>query len=246
MKPGAIMADVIADQAGSDYNIGPSSFTIPGFEGGDKFSKFYAKSSEAFVGGKMGNDVSATVSQQDIDTAKAKAEQAFKDKITQETKADLSEGEIILKDAQKIVISSSKTSAKPGDNGKSFEYSVSGKENALVFNERDVRKIIEDSLSNSDNQKNNIQKIVQIEYGSATMDFDKLVLDVKSHVEVLQVPVIDAQQIKQDFLGKSQDQLAGILKKYPDVHGVKIDFSPTFISRIPQNAQRVSVEVETP
>lgn len=34
IRPGAIIADVIADEAGSDYNIDPSSFKIPGFQGG--------------------------------------------------------------------------------------------------------------------------------------------------------------------------------------------------------------------
>jgi hypothetical protein len=51
VQPGAIEAEVIADQAGSDFNIDPTDFKIPGFSGGPKFDKFYAKSSKSFSGG---------------------------------------------------------------------------------------------------------------------------------------------------------------------------------------------------
>ena len=40
-QPGAIEAEVVADQAGSEYNIDQTKFTIPGFSGGPKFDKFY-------------------------------------------------------------------------------------------------------------------------------------------------------------------------------------------------------------
>ncbi|MBU2028468.1 hypothetical protein KJ761_01080, partial [Patescibacteria group bacterium] len=52
-KPGAIEAEVVADETGESFNIGPASFTIPGFKdsGNNKYTKFYAKSFKAMTGG---------------------------------------------------------------------------------------------------------------------------------------------------------------------------------------------------
>jgi S1-C subfamily serine protease len=42
--PGEIKVSMTADKMGSEYKIGPSTFTIPGFAGTDKYDKLYAKS----------------------------------------------------------------------------------------------------------------------------------------------------------------------------------------------------------
>ncbi|MFH1178166.1 MAG: hypothetical protein V1711_00360 [bacterium] len=54
MKPGSVSAKVYADQEGSSYNIGPTSFTIPGFAGTPQASQVYARSTTAMTGGSSG------------------------------------------------------------------------------------------------------------------------------------------------------------------------------------------------
>ena len=54
-KPGSITAKVYADQNGSSYNVGPTSFTIPGFAGTPEASEVYAQSSVAMTGGASGS-----------------------------------------------------------------------------------------------------------------------------------------------------------------------------------------------
>jgi len=53
-KPGSTSVKVYADQAGSSYNVGPTSFTIPGFAGTPQASEVYARSTEAMAGGASG------------------------------------------------------------------------------------------------------------------------------------------------------------------------------------------------
>ncbi|MDO8593466.1 MAG: hypothetical protein Q7R59_01025 [bacterium] len=53
-KPGSVAAKVYADQMGSSYNVGPTSFTIPGFAGTPQASQVYAQSSSAMTGGASG------------------------------------------------------------------------------------------------------------------------------------------------------------------------------------------------
>lgn len=53
-KPSSATVQVYADQTGASYNIGPTSFTIPGFAGTQLASKVYARSSGAMTGGAAG------------------------------------------------------------------------------------------------------------------------------------------------------------------------------------------------
>jgi len=53
-KPGSISAKVYADQAGSSYNVGPTSFTVPGFAGTPQANQVYARSTTAMTGGASG------------------------------------------------------------------------------------------------------------------------------------------------------------------------------------------------
>ncbi len=53
-NPGTATATVYADQSGDSYNIGPSSFTVPGLAGTPEASQVYAKSTAAMTGGASG------------------------------------------------------------------------------------------------------------------------------------------------------------------------------------------------
>ena len=52
---GMTEATVYADQAGEEYNIVPTEFTLPGLKGGARFEKVFAKSKTAMSGGSSGN-----------------------------------------------------------------------------------------------------------------------------------------------------------------------------------------------
>jgi len=47
--PGSTTVEVIASEPGNEYNIGPSTFSIPGFKGTPKYLAFYGESFSAFT-----------------------------------------------------------------------------------------------------------------------------------------------------------------------------------------------------
>lgn len=53
-KPSSITAKVYADQTGDSYNVGPTSFTVPGFAGTPQANEVYARSTSAMTGGASG------------------------------------------------------------------------------------------------------------------------------------------------------------------------------------------------
>ncbi len=104
-KAGAISVDIIADQPGESYNIESGEFTIPGFKDSPKYTKFYAKSTDPLTGGSIDSQsAGGVISQKDIDNAKLKTEEASKSKIVQSAKGELTDGEILIEQAEKITI----------------------------------------------------------------------------------------------------------------------------------------------
>ncbi|MFZ2500631.1 MAG: hypothetical protein WAW90_01430 [Minisyncoccia bacterium] len=53
-KPGSVTTKVYADKTGDSYNVGPTSFTVPGFAGTPQANEVYARSTVAMVGGAAG------------------------------------------------------------------------------------------------------------------------------------------------------------------------------------------------
>ena len=247
LKPGSVQADIIADQAGSDYNIDPTKFTIPGFANGPKFDKFYANSAAPLTGGSSdGQQASGgSVSQSDLDSAKQKTEAALTDKFNDLIKSQLASGEVSLPQAEKITVTKSSTIVKVGTNVASFDWVVTGSVHALIFSENDVKSVINQSLQSGQQSADIHQDISKVDYGSVEPDFDANTLQLKVFGEITNTPVIDSAQVKNELLGKDDTQLSDILKKYTSIKNADVEFSPTFITRIPQYSYRVSVEVKT-
>lgn len=244
-QPGAIEAEVIADQAGSDYNIDQTKFTIPGFSDGPKFDKFYAKSSTSMVGGSSdGDNKPSVLSQQDIDNAKIKTENDIKEKINEIVSSELQAGEIALSQAEKITITKSSSGAKVGDIVDSFDYTVQASFRALVFSENDVKKIMQQQINEQSKSQDSSQEISKIEYGNVEADFDNSTINLKVLGEVKIIPNIDVDKIKQEMLGKNSDQLGSVLKKYSSIKNANVELWPSFISHIPQYSKRVDMQID--
>jgi len=243
-KPGTISTEVIADQPGADYNLQASDFKIPGFQGGPKYAKFYAKSSIAFNGGTTEGEAIAGISQSDLDSAKQKTELALKAKMTEIINGQLQAGEVALTEAERITIDKSFASVKIGDSISSFDYTAIISVHALVFSQQDVEKIIEETTQFSSQSKDAVKNIKNIEYVSVEPSFENNALLLKVHSEIEVTPKIDLEFFKREALGKDESELTAILKRYQNIENASLVFSPTFITRIPQFPQRVNIEIE--
>jgi len=245
-KPGAIEADVTADQPGDAYNIDPTTFTIPGFQGSPKFNTFSAKSTSPMTGGVSDAGAPRAVSDKDITDAKNKTEQALKDKLTGEIAADAQKGDVILPQAENITVSQSAAQAKSGDVVDSFSYAASGTMTALVFASSDINKLVTPLANNNiDTAKFSPAKMAAPSYSNGTADFNAQTLSANIDVQTTLVPRVDANAFKKAILGKDENQIKTVVAQTPGIKNVNIDFFPPFISQVPKFSQRVTVTVHT-
>lgn len=244
-KPGVIEAEVVADEAGSAYNIGPAAFTIPGFKGSPKFEKFSAKSADSMAGGGSSGSADRTVTQRDIDSAKKETEAKLKEKIQALLESELKEGEVLADGAMQYAVSQSASDAKAGSLGGSFAYSAKAEAVAAVFLRKDAEElIVAEYEKRSGAQAGEIENI-RIDYAGVTPDFEKKSLTMKLYGELSFMSVMDAEQFKKELLGKDESAIEQIAKKNPAIKNMTFEFTPKFVSRVPQYPERVSVEIKS-
>lgn len=243
LKPGVINAEVVADKPGDQYNLDPADFTVPGFIGGPKYEKFYAKSTEKMTGGFLNGKINKAVSRDDIEKAKKETEKIISEKIYDKVSGDIKNGEILLPEMLRVFTISSETDARVGDTIENFKYVIKVKYIAIIFSENDIREIAKNKILQNKELSSLRYDTGKVEYSNITVDFDKKIADFKVYVEELFTPKIDLIILKKELLGKSEGELELILKKYPGIKNVNIEFSPSFIYRIPQYDKRFEIEI---
>ncbi len=87
LVPGSVETSVVADQAGAEYNIDLSDFTIPGFKGDPKFTTIYARSKTPMIGGFVG--IRRKVSDTDLAAANTTLQTSLKTELMNQAKAQV-------------------------------------------------------------------------------------------------------------------------------------------------------------
>jgi hypothetical protein len=241
LQPGFIDIRVRADRPGEDYNIGPSTFSIPGFAGTARYTAFYGKSSDPMKGGFRGETLEIT--EKDLE----KAENTLKDKLLEAVRISLknraSEEIIILEEASEKEFSAFVFSAKAGEERDSFvgEGKLSFK--ALAFKRLDLENFAKDYIASqlAKDQKLDL-KSLKIDYFSEGVNLEqgKMVLNLeisaKTYFEILE------KDLKAELAGKSLSEAEKVLTKDPRITKAEISLWPFWLKKIPQAEKKIKIE----
>ncbi len=212
-KPGKVEALVMADSAGSDANIGPTKFSIPGFEGTPKKGKFYATSEKAMTGGGAGGNGVSVVTEADIEKAKKEmtdeSVQYIMEQITGLLRPD---NEVLLDNNVVHEVVSSEANVSVGTMTEQFMYEIVMHVKVLVFSEDDVLAIMESHLAKKYHQYNADQVDLQINYEDVVPDFEKesIKMTVQGVADV--VATVDLKSFKKDIIGKKHEKILKIME----------------------------------
>ncbi len=241
-KPGAIETEVEADKPGDSYNIDPATFKIPGFEGGPKYDKFYAKSAKPMAGG--GESGALAITSQDVAQAKEKMIADAKKDAIEELKNSLGAERKFFEDAITTELVSATPSASVGTETDKFSYSVKVRAKTLSFSESDVKEILAkksasagEGVSRSDFSGSPTYVLTAADPGNKYLKFQaKADLNVSSS--------LDVDNFKKGMLGKTAGELEAIAKNYSSIKSVEVKFWPFFVTRVPMDEKKVKVEIK--
>jgi hypothetical protein len=241
--PSYVDAEVIADKAGENYNIGPTTFTIPAFEGTPRYSKFYAESFSKMTGGYIGT--AKIVGQSDFEKAKSQIINIASISLNEELKSKLKKGDIVLDDAKIFTLDNVSTNPQIGE--KTDEFEITGKVilKALVFNEDDIKQVfIAEAKKNNPQFEDKELFSYQFNYGAPRVDFDKKLLSFPVEAQLVFREKINSDDFVNNLTGKSIKELESFFKKFNNIEKVDISIWPNFLKFTPLNSSRIKLLID--
>jgi len=232
--------EVVAAEVGEEYNVGPSTFSIPGFAGTPKYTGFYGKSSQPMTGGFKGEIKFVTAD--DIKAARSSLEQqllSLKGEIAGKIPQNLK-----LIDGASEIKFEEMSSPKAGDEQEKFDMDLRGAASTLVFNEEDVKKIIEENIATKIvTDKEPLPKTQKIVYSikSINLDAGKAELSVRAEEGITWK--IDTEILRKDLVSKSIPEAKEYLSSLVSIDNAKVTLWPFWIKKFPSTPQKIDIEI---
>ncbi|MEX2052854.1 MAG: hypothetical protein WD898_01345 [Candidatus Paceibacterota bacterium] len=234
--PGSIKSPVSADRPGPEYNIGPTTFTVPGLKGSPKFDDFYAESSAPMAGGIIGP--SKIVTEEDFTKAQEALTARVREEITQSVKSQSSDLKIL--DSVAISFEGPVTNAKAGEAASELRMTIKGAADVIVFREADVMKLIENFVTKSGNFKV-LEQGLDVNYTNpiASSDSTSLAFDIR--VTGRAAYVLDTDKIADEVSGMSEDAIRTYFKNIAEIESARIVLSPFWVKKMPRDADKIKI-----
>jgi len=244
-----IDAQVTADKAGEEYNIGPSVFSIPGFAGTPKYTGFYGKSFSQMVSGFIGEKPQVT--KEDLDKAKNSLSESILKELKDSLTSKISQDSILLDEATQEKIIETSISAKAGDNIPSFAGKIKADSQGIAFQNSDSENFVNQYLS-SQIQKNPswLQDNKKIKEGSIKINYLVDKLDLQGGKLSLNLDIsakifsdLDLDSIKKGVAGFNQAEITSYFENNPKVERAEVKLWPFWVRKIPQNIEKIKTEL---
>lgn len=212
--PGTVEALVVADKAGTDGNIAPTTFRVPGLAGTAKADKVTAQSTAPMTGGGSGGNGAAIVTQDDLAGAKTTTEQETPADVEAQIAALLRpDVEVLLPGAVQMTQKQSEADMTAGTAQAEFHYTTVTHVRAIVFSQEDVRATVDAVFKERVASYGIDNAQFTIAYGDSDVDFDTQSVKMDARVTLDAASQVDVSAFKKDIIGKKHDDLRGIIEK---------------------------------
>ncbi|MBI2669649.1 MAG: hypothetical protein HYX20_00660 [Candidatus Yanofskybacteria bacterium] len=239
IKEGSASSIIYADKAGTEYNIGLTTFTIPGFEGSPKYDQFYAKSMAPMSGGIIGP--SQVVTEEDF----AKAQEELSDKLKEKILRSLKDqaGELKILDSITIKIDLPATNVKTGEAAQTLKITIEGTADTLAFRETDILELISNYVSKKGDLEL-LEKDLAVNYLNPQTGADGQNLVFEISVTGRAAVRIDQEKVLKDIRGMKENAIRNYLKNMKEVESARVSLSPFWVKSIPKDQTKIKISVE--
>lgn len=244
--PGTLDVEIVASEAGSDFNINcsafsPCRFTIPAWQGTVKYDKLYAVTNEPIKGGSIGKVKVATI--EDIAKAREVVVSNLKSELTNELNEKVPSNLQLLKESFVEKIIKESAGVKVGDVADDFLLSADMELSGVAFNEEDFNRLFDFIIKNKMSEDMDMladkrEVSFAVSYGA-----DKKVL-IKATGEESVAWKIDELSIKRDVLKKNESDLRQYFNSIKGVESVRVDFWPFWVDKTPNKESRIEIIIE--
>lgn len=229
--------------AGEEYNIGPSTFSVPGLSGLPQYYSIYGKSFLPMSGGFKG-EVSM-VSEEDLDSAKKTLLEKLKKETREHLKSKFSEEFILLDEGLSQEIIEAVSSVSAGAEAESFNFNLKIQSKAILFSITDLENFAKEFINlNAQRTNKKIQlESLKIDYSPESIDVGsgKIFLNLKISVKIYSD--IDETSLKKGLSGKSLNEIQLLLKSQPQIIQSQVKAFPFWLRKVPANTEKITVRL---
>ncbi len=246
--PGSIEVGIYGTEAGEEYNSGPLDFTILGFKGTPKYSKFYARSKGEITGGFKGKTSVVSEAQKLAVTSDMRA--VLQTKLFKKATDQIPNGFVLFKDAVFLNIDDNNIDLVfPKDEMLSVK--LKGTLYGLLFDEDKLtKKIAENNIKNYDDSAVYLPNIRDLAFSMLNKDnisfWDVKNVDFNLSGTAKIVWRLDESKLISDLLGKSKKDFSQILLQYPNIDSADLAISPFWKMSFPDKIKDLKVIVNYP
>ncbi|MCX7616251.1 MAG: baseplate J/gp47 family protein [Patescibacteria group bacterium] len=242
IQPSSIDVQVIADKAGPDYNIGPQSkFTIPGFQGTQKYQGFYGYSTQPMKGGAVGEI--SFVTEEDAKKAEAEAETKLKEALLSSLLMSFPQDLVYLDNAYDFAVLKKEVDSNLDENGQ-FSIFVDGQISLIVFKKENLVELLKKIAWEENIPQNYVQTQEKLEYQKPLVDWKAGRAEIPLKYHTVFAAPLDANRLKKEILGKKETELKSYILSLAGIDKLNVSFWPFWVKSVPQKEDRVQIIVE--
>lgn len=239
---GFVEVDVYADQSIKENAISPTKFTIPGLWAGLQ-DKIYAENSQSMT---YQEKVQKFIQQADIDNALEDAKNNLLAKAREQAGDDMKNNykQILYKLDDNSI--KSEISAKQGEEKDKFTVKLTADVIAVAFKTDEIEKLAKDKLNASLDSNQELIKFNQDQavYTVNSVNADQGTAAVNVAFDGVVLPRGNSVINKEKLVGLTEEQLNNYLSNIPEISNFEIKFYPSFIKKVPNLADKISIETE--
>ncbi len=239
--PSSMTTTVIADKAGSDYNVGAvSKLTVPGFQGTPKYDGFYG----ALLGGTSGGFVGmkAVPTAADITSAKAKMTAVLQASLQTGLANTYPSNFKILDGATNVAITKLTVNTSTDQDG---NFSVFGEATlqAIGFDEAAFKQYLLTLAQATEASSTWSAGSPTLSYSGVKPDFTKGIVSFSVSAQGTLEPAFSTDDFKTSIEGESVNDARTAISALPQLQDGSISVWPAWVWSIPGNSGKINVTV---
>src|SRR3989344_5088771 len=239
---GAVEVVVTAQEAGTDYNMDLTDFTIPGFQGTEKYKGFYAKSKTPMGGGFIGKSYAPTSGEL------AKAEEALmpdaKTKAASELSQKIPAGFVLLEGATEFASSFRTVDREAMPDRQTFLARQTTEVRAIIYKQSDLVARLAEANGMAKGLVD-IKNPNDIKLTVSHRDTKAGTMTLRASGDATFLWRVNNQELARALAdAKSTANFDAVFKKYPAITKAEYKFSLPWVRTIPANLDYIFIETK--
>jgi len=245
LVPGTIEIEVVAEETGEDYNIGPSKFSVPGLAGTALYYKIYGESENPMSGG-FEKEVKV-VKEEDIKKAKNVLKESALQELKRQIKTEVPKDFILVEETVFEKEEKIECDAKENEEKEYFSCVINLSAEGISFKKSDLEslalKILQPLVSSSQKL---IKESITFSYlhPQVLPEKGRLISGLEIKARVYQK--INTQVFAERIASMTKQEVSGFIQKeYPHIQRIQIRIRPFWIKKLPKNPERIKIIIST-